>query len=130
MEATHKISAGYFPGTDELDLTFEDIETNKKIALTVKIDKKTGNAVANIVPPCTYHAVSIINGISWTKTKDKLPPIPEGLYAGCYLCTTPVHKWIILNWSKRGLWMQGNNILDQQDMVLAWKPLEEPPSEF
>jgi len=54
MEATHKISACYFPGKGEAELTWENLETHEKAFLTVKVDEETGSQIARTVMPCVY----------------------------------------------------------------------------
>jgi len=54
MEATHKISAVYFPGTREVELSWEEIETGKTISITAKITHEHGCKIAEIIPPCVY----------------------------------------------------------------------------
>lgn len=59
MKATHEISACYFPWCKELELTFADLETGKSVSCSVKVDKETGEAMAEIVPPCSYHPATV-----------------------------------------------------------------------
>jgi len=54
MEATHKISACYFPARDEVDLTWEDIETGNIAQLTTKVPEEVGGAITSTVMPCVY----------------------------------------------------------------------------
>ena len=54
MEATHEITACYFPGTGEIELTWRNIETDETAALTAKVDEETGNQIATVVMPCVY----------------------------------------------------------------------------
>jgi len=54
MEATHEITACYFPGTGEVELTWRDVETDTTVALTAKVDEQTGNQIAKVVMPCLY----------------------------------------------------------------------------
>ncbi len=58
-EATHKISAVYFPGREEVELSFENIETGRSISLITKVSPETGKRIAEIVPPCVYHSAVI-----------------------------------------------------------------------
>jgi len=51
---THEISACYFPGVGECEFTWEDIETGKRLHLTVKVDEKFGNEMVELVPACVY----------------------------------------------------------------------------
>ena len=54
MEATHKISAVYVPGTGEVDLTWEDLTTGEGARLTARVDDATGEQIAKTVMPCVY----------------------------------------------------------------------------
>lgn len=54
MEATHEITACYFPGDGEVELTWHDLNTNETAALTTKVDAKTGNQIAKVVMACVY----------------------------------------------------------------------------
>lgn len=54
MEATHKISAVYYPKSGEMDLTWEDTETGKAAYLTVKVSTEEGERVSDVVGPCVY----------------------------------------------------------------------------
>ena len=51
-EATHEITACYFPGKDEVELTWEDVETHEKAALTAKVTPEVGHQIAKVVMPC------------------------------------------------------------------------------
>lgn len=55
MEATHKITACYFPKVGEIELTWEDLETGEVATLTTKVDKKTGEQISKVVMACVYH---------------------------------------------------------------------------
>jgi len=60
LEATHKISAVFFPLKLELELTWEDIETGQRVGLTTKVpDLVTGEKITKVVPPCVYHPAII-----------------------------------------------------------------------
>lgn len=53
-EATHKISAVYYPKTGQTELTFEDLDTMEVAAFTVHLSKSVGEKLAEVVPPCVY----------------------------------------------------------------------------
>lgn len=53
--ATHKISAVFYPHDGILELTWEDIETGEKAALTTNVPAETGRQIAKVVPTCVYH---------------------------------------------------------------------------
>jgi hypothetical protein len=53
MEATHKISACYYPATQEVDLTWEEIK-GEAAHLSVKVSKEEGESIASVVMPCVY----------------------------------------------------------------------------
>jgi hypothetical protein len=55
VEATHKITACYFPKTKEVELTWEDLESGEIASLTTKVDNKTGNQISKVVMACVYH---------------------------------------------------------------------------
>lgn len=54
-EATHEITACYFPGKGEVDLTWKDLKTRQIACLTSKVTPAEGNAIADVVWPCVYH---------------------------------------------------------------------------
>ncbi len=54
MEATHKISATYHPYRKSINLTWVDVDIEKRASLTVQVDKETGEAISRVVPPCVY----------------------------------------------------------------------------
>lgn len=54
-EATHEITSCYFPRTGEVELTWKNLETGKSVFLTTRVDSKTGNKIAEVVPACVYH---------------------------------------------------------------------------
>lgn len=54
-KATHIITACYFPGKQEVELTWEEIGTDERAALLAKVDSETGNAIAKTVMACVYH---------------------------------------------------------------------------
>ena len=58
MEATHLISAVYFPAKKELELTWEDLTTGKKAGLLIGVDNEKGNEITEAVPPCLHHGAT------------------------------------------------------------------------
>jgi len=54
MEATHKISACYFPAKKEIELTWEDIKEGTQVSLTVEVGSDKGNQIADCIMPCVY----------------------------------------------------------------------------
>ena len=63
MDATHMISAVYYPGTEKIELTWENIATNETVCLFTKVDAAKGKKISSVVAPCTYF------GAISTKTK-------------------------------------------------------------
>jgi len=51
---THIISACYYPGRKKADLTYENIETGKKIGFEIDISEENGDMLAEVVPACIY----------------------------------------------------------------------------
>lgn len=71
-EATHRISACYFPAKQELDLTWEDIETGERAGLTVpNVVPKVGLQIAKTVPPCVYGAAVVCASAAYVKQLEK-----------------------------------------------------------
>jgi hypothetical protein len=54
-EPEYLISACYFPGHDEVELTWERKSDGAKAALTCKVTPEQGKQIANVVWPCVYH---------------------------------------------------------------------------
>jgi len=54
MQATHKISAVYFPSSGEVELTIEDIDTGELVYFTAPVNEKIGKAISKVVPACVY----------------------------------------------------------------------------
>jgi hypothetical protein len=61
-ETTHEISACYYPGKGEAELTFRDIETNEFVAMLVKVPEKIGDQLSKVVPCCVYWNAKNIKG--------------------------------------------------------------------
>ena len=61
MEATHKISACYFPGLDHtLELTWGDITTGEHAELTiVGVHSEVGIKISEVVMACVYHGAVV-----------------------------------------------------------------------
>jgi hypothetical protein len=53
-QATHKISACYFPGHGIAELTWEDIASGEMADLLVNVSKEKGKAISKVVMPCVY----------------------------------------------------------------------------
>jgi len=51
----YTISACYFPGKGEAELTWEDDETGERCDLTVKVTPEQGEQLAKVVPACVYY---------------------------------------------------------------------------
>ena len=49
MEATHKISAVYYPKKKEVELTWEEFETHKTAYLTTTADEDKGREILQAV---------------------------------------------------------------------------------
>lgn len=56
---THEITACYFPKVGEVDLTWLDLETREKAALTAKVTPEQGKAISNVVWPCVYSDAAV-----------------------------------------------------------------------
>ena len=54
-QATHKISAVYYPFDNTVELTGENIETGEVATLTTTVDAATGEKIAEVVTPCGYN---------------------------------------------------------------------------
>jgi hypothetical protein len=59
IEATHEITACYFPGTGEVELTWRDLQTGETAGMTAKVSKKIGEKIASVVYPCVNNPVII-----------------------------------------------------------------------
>lgn len=53
-KATHEISACYFPGKGDVELTWRDLSTGQCADLTTKVTAAEGLAIAEVVMPCVY----------------------------------------------------------------------------
>jgi hypothetical protein len=60
-EASHRISVCYFPGTGEVELTWEDISTGKQAALTTTVSEVEGVQLSECVSACVYHDATVVN---------------------------------------------------------------------
>lgn len=56
---THEISACYYPFRNEIDLYWIELSTGNRAELTVKVSKKDGKAISDIVMPCVYQGAII-----------------------------------------------------------------------
>lgn len=56
---THKISAVYYPSTNEIELTWENIETTEKAYLITKVSDIEGKSISKVVGPCIYWKATI-----------------------------------------------------------------------
>ena len=57
--ATHVISGCYFPQTNEIEATWECLETNKKVSVTFTISEGKGEDFTEVMLPCVYHLGAI-----------------------------------------------------------------------
>lgn len=55
LEATHKISASYFPSSGEVELTWKYIETGEEIFLTTKCSKEVGEQFVELIGTGAYY---------------------------------------------------------------------------
>gem|GEM_PF-4346838 len=55
MDTTHKISAVFYPKTNEVEATWENIATGKKISLIFPVTLEQGELIAELIMPCVYH---------------------------------------------------------------------------
>jgi len=75
-KATHKITACYFPGLGELELTWQDIETDERAGITVKgVEPEAGKQVAKTVMPC------VTQGATVDQAAIPIPKLDEALAA-------------------------------------------------
>lgn len=63
IEATHEITACYFPKKGEAELSFKDLDSGEKVEFTVKLDKETGMRLSEIVWPCVYSGAVVGKGV-------------------------------------------------------------------
>jgi hypothetical protein len=56
---THKISACYFPDVNEVELTWEHVETGETVHLCKTVSPAEGEQLANVVHPCVYHSAIV-----------------------------------------------------------------------
>lgn len=55
-EYDYEISATYFPGTGEVEITYEQLFGNhEKVSLTLPVTPEQGVALAKVITPCVYH---------------------------------------------------------------------------
>lgn len=54
LDATHKVSAVYYPKTKEVNATWEDIATGKSVDVTFRVTPDKGSDIAKIMMPCVY----------------------------------------------------------------------------
>jgi len=57
--ATHYITAVYYPKINEIELTWEDIETGKRAALVTKVSPEKGNQIAEVIYPCVNQPAAV-----------------------------------------------------------------------
>lgn len=57
-KAELNVTACYFPGTGNADLTWKRLSDGKSFAMTVKVSPEQGKALANVVYPCIYWKAS------------------------------------------------------------------------
>lgn len=55
METTYKISACYFPGTSEVELTYESLESGESCHLTLPCTHEQGESLVEVIGPCVYY---------------------------------------------------------------------------
>ncbi len=72
IEATHKISAVYYPGDSFIDLTWEDIETGEMAFLSVQVNRDKGEAICRVVSPCVYHGAVSENEIEELRKENEI----------------------------------------------------------
>jgi len=70
-EATHKISAVYYPRLNEVELTWENISTGDHAGLTAKVTPKDGGAIAHTVAPCVYQGAVVTDYLTLLSNKQK-----------------------------------------------------------
>ena len=52
---THKIDGCYFPQKNEIEASWECLETGKKVSVTFAISEGRGEDFAEVILPCVYH---------------------------------------------------------------------------
>lgn len=60
-EATHEITACYFPKAGEVELTWLDYDTGEEAHLTAPIGIEQGEQLAQVVPACVYSQATVKN---------------------------------------------------------------------
>ena len=71
-EATHEITACYFPRAGEVELTWRDLQTGEEASLETKVTPKQGEAIARTVMACVYSQATATAPARSESTADKL----------------------------------------------------------
>ncbi len=61
MEATHKISAVYWPKLGEISLTWENLNRGQFAHLDTNVTSDEGEAIASVVMPCVYQGATTLD---------------------------------------------------------------------
>lgn len=72
---THEITAGYYPGTGEIELSWAPVG-KRPIHATFKVDAELGRAIAEAVWPCVASAAIALpfNSVVWRDARVQVPP--------------------------------------------------------
>ena len=54
-DAEYEISACYFPGTGEAELTWRRLSDGEQCAITVSVTEEQGNELVEVIGPCVYY---------------------------------------------------------------------------
>lgn len=55
MDTTHKITAIFWPQRNEVEATWEDLATGKKVGVTFPVTPEQGEDIAEVIMPCVEH---------------------------------------------------------------------------
>lgn len=71
-EATHKISACYFPNTGEIELSWENIKSNEIAIWSTKIPHDRGEKITSVVPCGTFWGAIVKDDDNKEKNMDNV----------------------------------------------------------
>jgi len=58
LEPEYEISACYFPGCGEAELTWRRVSDGRECALTVELTEEQGNELVEVIGPCVYYGAA------------------------------------------------------------------------
>lgn len=73
------VTACYFPGTGDAELSWKRLSDGKSFAMTVKVTEKQGKALSDVVYPCVFWRATASATESDTARLDWLLPIVTGV---------------------------------------------------